>query len=134
MIPGGCTKYAKAPGVSCNKPFKAIFTEKYEAVGIHQEKLMLEIQTLCHACTTINWILDARYERICNSFVACALTATDGSEDNKIHCLKEGQCYHACFAMLVGQMKLINNQAENPCVVGKIEIAVAAALPKCCIT
>ena len=41
LIPGGCTKYIQALDVSWNKPFKAIYTKKYdgwlEIVGIHQE-------------------------------------------------------------------------------------------------
>ena len=54
----------------------------------------------------IKWILEAWDELLCESikrsFVSCALaTAMDGSQDDEIHCLKEGQPCHTRKAMLV---------------------------------
>jgi len=48
----------------------------------------------------VKWVLEAREtlerELIIRSFISCALTlAPDGSEDDHIHCLKEGQPCHA---------------------------------------
>ena len=41
LITGSCSKYIQAPVVGWNKPFKAIWTDKYyewlETVRIHQE-------------------------------------------------------------------------------------------------
>ena len=48
----------------------------------------------------VQWVLEAwgslKGELIVRSFRSCALTvAPDGSEDDQIHCLKEGQPCHA---------------------------------------
>ena len=122
FVPGGCTKYIQAPDVSWNKPFKAYCTEKYdewlEAVGIHQETDGGNLKPP-PCCTIVNWILDSWYqlssETISKSFKACALTsAIDRSEDNNIHCLKEGQPCHSGLSMLAQQIELANETEVNP--------------------
>ena len=102
---------------------KAVCTEKYdewlEAVGIHQETEAGILKPPSRH-TIVNCILDAwnelSSETICKSFNACALTsATDRSEDNNTHCLKEDQpCHTDGLKMLAEQMKLIHEQEENP--------------------
>ena len=122
FVPGGCTKYIQAPDVSWNKPFKAYCTEKYdewlEAVGIHQETDGGNLKPPPRR-TIVNWILDSwnqlSSETISKSFKACALTsAIDGSEDNNIHCLKEGQPCHSGLSMLAQQIELANETEDNP--------------------
>ena len=54
-----------------------------------------------------NWVLDAwnslDKKLIGRSFQSCALiVAFDGSQDNEIHCLKEGQ---PCHAALIGSVQ-----------------------------
>ena len=62
LIPGGCTKYIQAPDVSWNKPFKAIYKEKYdewlETVGTHQGTDAGNLKPPPRS-TIVNWILDS---------------------------------------------------------------------------
>ena len=122
FVPGDCTKYIQAPDVSWNKPFKAYCTEKddewLEAVGIHQETDGGNLKPPPRR-TIVNWILDSwnqlPSETISKSFKACALTsAIDGSEDNNIHCLKEGQPCHSGLSTLAQQIELANETEDNP--------------------
>ena len=122
FVPGGCTKYIQAPDVSWNKPFKAYCTEKYdewlEAVGIYQETDGGNLKPPPRR-TIVNWILDSwnqlSSETISKSFKACALTsAIDGSEDNNIHSLKQGQPCHSGLSMLAQQIELANETEDNP--------------------
>ena len=121
-MPGGCTKYIQAPDASWNKPFKAYCTEKYdewlEAVGIHQETDGGNLKPPSRR-TIANWILGSwnqlSSETISKSLKACALTsAIHGSEDNNIHCLKEGQPCHSGLSMLAQQIELANQTEDNP--------------------
>ena len=97
IVPGGCTKYIQAPDVARNKPFKAKVTEKYDAW----------MADWAHSFTAagnmrgpprreiVKWVLEAwgslDRELVIRSFRSCALTvAPDRSEDDQIHCLKEG--------------------------------------------
>ena len=122
FAPGGCTKYIQAPDVNWNKPFKAYCTEKYdewlEAVSIHQETDGGNLKPPPRR-TIVNWILDSwnqlSSETISKSFKACALTsAIDGSKDNNIHRLKEGQPCHSGLSMLAQQIELANETEDNP--------------------
>ena len=89
-----------------------------EAVGIHQETDGGNLKPPPRH-TIVNWILDSwnqlPSETISKSFRTCALTsAIDGSEDNNIHCLKEGQPCHSGLSMLAQQMELANETEDNP--------------------
>ena len=101
IVPGGCTKYIQAPDVAWNKPFKAKITKKYDvwvADGAHSFTAARNMR--CPPLPEIvKWVLEAwetlDRELIIRSFRSCALTvAPDGSEDDQIHCLKEGQPCH----------------------------------------
>ena len=99
LIPGGCTKYIQALGLSWNKLFKAICTEKYdewlEAVGIRKETDAGNLKPLPRSMI-VSWVLDSwnqfSSEMILKSFKVCALTsAIDGSKDKDI-VLKNKSC------------------------------------------
>ena len=102
IVPGGCTKYIQAPDVAWNKPFKAKVTEKYDAWmtdGAHSFTAAGNMSGPPR-CEIVKWVLEAwdslDRELVIRSFRSCALTvAPDGSVDDQIHCLKEGQPCHA---------------------------------------
>ena len=97
IVPGGCAEYIQAPDVAWNKPFKAKVTEKYDAWmadGAHSFTAAGNMRGPSRP-EIVKWVLEAwetlDRELIIRSFRSCALTvAPDGSEDDQIHCLKEG--------------------------------------------
>ena len=102
IVPRECTKYIQAPDVSWNKPFKARVTEKYDAWNVEGAPSFSAAGNMRAPprCEIVQWILDAwdslDRELIIRSFRSCSLTvAPDGSEDDQIHCLNEGQPCHA---------------------------------------
>ena len=108
IVPGGCTKYIQAPDVAWKKLFKGKVTEKYDkwmAERAHSFTAAGNMHALPR-CEIVQWILEAwdslDRELIVHSFRICAITvATDGSEDDQIHCLKEGQPCHAGLSRLM---------------------------------
>ena len=122
IVPGGCTKYIQAPDVAWNKPFKAKVTEKYDAWmadGAHSFTAAGNMRGPPRR-EIVKWVLEAREtlgrELIIRSFRSCALTvAPDGSEDDQIHCLKEGQPCHAGQDRLASiQQALTASRATDP--------------------
>ncbi|CAH3162370.1 unnamed protein product [Porites lobata] len=118
----GCTKYIQAPDLCWNKPFKAACTEKYDewlgSVGIHEETAAGNLKAPPRK-TILQWILDAwsqlPTELIKKSFTSCALNLpVDGSQDDTIHCLKEGQLCSSGRAMLRSQLDISNEPDTNP--------------------
>jgi len=96
---GALGQYVQAPDVCWNKPFKATCTEKYDewlgTVEIHEETAAGNLKAPPRR-TILQWILDSWAELptevIKKSFSSCALNLpVDGSKDDMIHCLKEGQ-------------------------------------------
>ena len=121
-MPGRCTKYIQAPDLCWNKPFKAACTEKYDewlgSVGIHEETAAGNLKAPPRK-TILQWILDAwsqlPTELIKKSFTSCALNLpVDGSQDDTIHCLKEGQPCSSGRAMLRSQLDILNEPDTNP--------------------
>ena len=84
-----------------NEPFKAKVTEKYDAWmadGAHSFTAAGNMRGPSRP-EIVKWVLEAwetlDRELVIRSFRSCALTvAPDGSEDDQIHCLKEGQPCH----------------------------------------
>lgn len=122
IVPGGCTKYIQAPDVSWKKPFKSLCTEKYDewlgAVGIQEETAAGNLKAPPRR-TTLQWILDAWAELptdvIKNSFTSCTLNLpVDGSNDDAIHCFKEGQPCSTGRAMLHSQLDILREPDVNP--------------------
>ena len=122
IVPSGCTKYIQDPDLAWNKPFKAKVTEKddaWMADGAHSFTASGNMRGPPH-CEIVNLVLVAwetlDRELIIRSFRSCALTeAPDGSEDDHIHCLKEGQPCHAgqdCLASI--QQALKTSRATHP--------------------
>ena len=58
-----------------------------------------------------------------DSFVSCAITcATDGSQDNKITCLKGGKPCYEGQKLLRERFQLMNTQEPNPFVVDEADV------------
>lgn len=122
LIPGGCTRYIKAPDVCWNKPFKEHCTELYDewlaSKGLHEETDCGNLKPPPRR-EVVQWILKSweklSKEMIRDSFVSCAVTCnTDGSEDDKITCFKEGKPCHDGRKMLKEQFEYINSEETNP--------------------
>lgn len=122
IVPGGCTKYIQAPDVLWNKPFKAACTEKYDnwmgEVGIHCETPAGNLKSPPRR-TIIPVILQSWSELsrdlIKKSFPACALNLpTDGSQDEKIVCFREGQPCCAGNEMLKAQASVLLEPDKDP--------------------
>ena len=114
--------YIQAPGVAWNKPFKAKVTEKYDvwmADGAHSFTAAGNMRGPPRR-EIVKWVLEAwetlDKELIIRSFRSCALTVVpDGSEDDQIHCLKEGQPCHAGQDRLASiQQALTASRATDP--------------------
>ena len=97
IIPSRCTKCIQRPDVCWNKPFKARMTEFYDqwlSEGVHQFTEGGNIKPPSRK-RIIGWILDAWSqfkENITKSFKCCGLNlANNGTEDDFIHCLENGQ-------------------------------------------
>ena len=116
LIPDGCTKYIQAPDVFWNKPFKGRIMEFYDewlASGMHYYTEAGNMKPASRRLI-VTWILEAwnlvDKELISRSFKSCALNLkNDGSEDNMIHCFKNGQPCSACATLLQDQVHIINN-------------------------
>ena len=122
IVPGGCTKYIHAPDVSWNKPFKSSCTQKYDewlgTVGINEETASGNLRAPPRQPILL-WILDAWAELpsdvIKRSFTSCALNLpVDGSNDDTIHCFKEGQPCSTGRDMLQTQLEILREPDANP--------------------
>jgi DDE superfamily endonuclease len=99
VIPGGCTKYIQPADVTWNKPLKDKLRQRYEDwMSEDLDKQYTKGGNLKAPSKSllVDWILDAWDElpshMIADSFKTCGINnEIDGSEDKKIHCLKEGQ-------------------------------------------
>ena len=122
IVPGGCTKYIKAPDVLWNKPFKEACTEKYNdwmgTVGIHSETAAGNLRAPPRK-TVIHWILqswvDISTDLIKKSFPCCGLNLpVDGSDDDKIICFQDGEPCAKGKDMLKSQLSILLERDENP--------------------
>ena len=122
IVPGGCTKYIQAPDVSWNKPFKSSCTEKYAewlgTVGINEETAAGNLKKPPRRAI-LQWILDAGTalltDVIKTAFKSCALNLpVDGSNDDAIHCFKEGQPCSSGKAILHAQLDILKEPDVNP--------------------
>ena len=136
IIPGGCTKYVQAPDVSWNKPFKALVSENYDewlsTVGINQLTESGNLKSPTRK-VIVELILNAweklDKELIIKSFKTCSLNLPiDGSEDENIHCLKQGQPCHAGLELLKSQQEILHEKDINPfeLIIDQEDIAAAA--------
>ena len=114
IILRGCTKFIQAPDVPWNKPFKAVFTKRYEQwfaeEGLHNETEEGNLKAPLRK-QIVEWIQKSwksiPTESIKRSFKSCALNINlDGSEDDVIHCFKESQPSAAGREMLKSQMEV----------------------------
>ena len=108
IVPGGCTKYIKAPDVSWNKPFNA--------VGIHEETAAGNFRAPPRRAILL-WIIDAWAELptevVKDSFQICPLNPpVEGSCDDVIHCFKDGQPCSTRKAMLRSRLEILSEPAN----------------------
>ena len=97
IIPGGLTSHLQPADVSWNKPFKAAYKEKYSQWMVTGPKtytaagnVRAPSKALC-----LQWVRECwealPSEMVQKSFRACGISVrVDGSEDEEIHCLKQG--------------------------------------------
>ena len=97
IIPGGLTSHLQPADVSWNKPFKTPYKEKYSQWLATSPKtytadgnVRAPSKALCLQWVEECWeVLPA--EIVQKSFHACGISVnTDRTEDEEIHCLKEG--------------------------------------------
>ena len=122
IVPGGCNKYIKRPGVSWNPPFKASCTKKYDewlsTTGIHEETAAGNLRVPPRR-TILQWIIDAWAELsvdiIKKSFIRCVLNLPiDGSQDDSIRCLQDGQPCCSGSEILRLQLDILDEPDTNP--------------------
>ncbi|PFX11530.1 Pogo transposable element with KRAB domain [Stylophora pistillata] len=122
IVPGGCTKYIQAPDLSWKKPFKSSCTENYDewqgTVGINEETAAENLRAPRRRAI-LQWILDAWAELptevMKRSFPSCALNLpVEGSNDDTIHCSKEGQPCSTGRAMLQTQLDIFREPDATP--------------------
>ena len=115
IIPGGCTKYIhQAPNVCWNKPFKTRMTELYDqwlSEGVHQFSEGINMKPPSTK-RIIEWVFNAwsqlSKENI-KSLKCCGLNlANDGTEDDFIHCLKNGQLCKSGRQKLNSQLSTVS--------------------------
>ena len=99
IVPGGCTKFIQAPDVVWNASFKSHLRQSYDAwlsepSGHEYTKggnMKAPSRSLLCEWIKLAWN-SIPEETIKNSFLTCAITTnTDGSDDDNIHCFKNGQ-------------------------------------------
>lgn len=120
IVPGGCTKFIQAPDVVWNASFKSLMRNHYDT---------WLSETSCHEYTKggnmkapsrgllCNWVKaswDAvSNEAVKNSFKSCAITtSTDGSDDDIIHCFKEGQPCAEGRSLLLEEMTKLQDDDD----------------------
>ena len=99
IIPGGCTKFIQATDVVWNASFKSHMRSHYDtwlaAPECHQYtkggNMKSPSRSLLCEWVKSSWNAGS-IELVKESFLSCAMTtSTDGSDDDKIHCLKPAQ-------------------------------------------
>ena len=97
IIPGGLTSHLQPADVSWNKQFKTAYKEKYSqwmATGPKSYTAAGNVRPPSKALC-LQWVKECwealSAEIVQKSFRACGISVnTDGTEDEEIHCLKEG--------------------------------------------
>ena len=97
VIPGGLTSHLQPADVSWNKPFKTAYKEKYSqwmATGPKTYTAAGNVRAPSKALC-LQWVKECwealPAKIIQKSFRVCGISVnTDGTEDEEIHCLKEG--------------------------------------------
>ena len=104
IIPGGLTGLVQPAYVSWNKPFKAAYKELYNEWMANGEKSHTPAGNICAPgkLLCLQWVKQAwdcvTKEVIIKSFEACGISvSTDGSENDKIHCVKVGEIFEAAM-------------------------------------
>ena len=97
IIPGGTTSHLQPADVSWNKPFKSAYRELYNQWMASGEQSFTPAGNMRapDKLICLRWVVKAweavTTEVIVKSFKACGISvAIDGSEDDQIHCLKQG--------------------------------------------
>ncbi len=113
VVPGGCTRFIQAPDVVWNSSFKAHLRSLYDTwladTSNHEFTKGGRLKPASRSLLC-NWVKKSwetvSTDIIKESFVNCAITtATDGSDDDRIHCFKQGQPCEEGRCVLADQMK-----------------------------
>lgn len=98
IIPGGCTKFIQATDVVWNGPFKGEMRKCYDTwlsePSCHEFTKCGNMKAPYHGLIC-NWVKSS-WDTICEetirkSFKSCEVNLLiDGTEDDSIHCFKEG--------------------------------------------
>ena len=120
VIPGGLTSHLQPADVSWNKPFKEAYRTKYDEWLLSGEKsytpsgnMRAPDKLLC-----LQWVKEAwnsiSEEVVKKSFVACGISVeVDGSEDGKIHCLKECGIASDAAPLIADQTRNLHDTDED---------------------
>ena len=121
VVPGGCTGLIQAADVVWNASFKHHMRCHYDEwlanPDLHEftrsGNLKHPSRTVLCEWVKLSWNAVSD-ETIRKSFLSCAITgATDGSEDDRIHCFKEGQPCEGGLVILNERMKSMAISTED---------------------
>ena len=98
VLPGRLTRLVQPADVSWNKPFKEAYKRLYNEWMVSGEKsytpagnVRAPSKLLCLCWVKEAWSCVSK-EVVVKSFEVCGITVNvDGSEDMKIHCIKDGE-------------------------------------------
>ena len=98
VIPGGLARLVHPAGVSWNKPFKEAYKELYNEWMVSGEKSYMPAGNVRAASKLLcmRWVKQAwscvSKEVVVKSFEVCEISVSvDGTEDHKIHCIKDSE-------------------------------------------
>ena len=120
IIPGGCTKFIQAPDVVWNACFKSNMRRQYDTWIAEPDcheftcggNMKAPSRSLVCEWVKASWAA-VSLEMVKDSFLSCAITtSTNGSDDEKIHCFKQGQPCAAGRALLEEETKKLLAQEE----------------------
>lgn len=120
IIPGGLTRLVQPADVSWNKPFKEAYKELYNEWMVSGEKsytpagnVRAPSKLLC-----VQWVKEAwskvSREVVVKSFAVCGISVSvDGSEDNGIHCIKDGEIGMAAYRDIQTKTRALHDKLEE---------------------
>ena len=98
VLPGRLTRLVQPADVSWNKPFKEAYKCLYNEWMVSGKKCYTPAGNVCapSKLLCLCWVKEAwscvSKEVVVKSFEVCGITVNvDGSEDMKIHCIKDGE-------------------------------------------
>ena len=121
VIPGGLTSLVQPADVSWNKPFKDAYKELYNEWMVSGEKsytpagnIRAPTKLVCLRWVKQAWSLVSK-EIVIKSFEVCGISVNvDGTEDHKIHCIKNGEVAVAAREEIKSKTRALHdNQSDD---------------------